>query len=225
MSPEKGYIYIVTNPMMTGYIKIGYAKDINDRLKTFNTGSIKDYECYASYEVYSYQVDKQVHGIIELLNPRLRVPNKEFFRMEPGEAYELLEHIAKITNTEDRLCLWTNGRPIKTCSIQEVLPEAEELPKEYVVKEPQQRRPKVDMFACGLKPGDVLTCKLDGKTTATVYDEHNIMFEGKPTGLAAAATKVYINIHGQKCCNGQPGADSWIFEGETLQQRRNRLGV
>lgn len=190
MKPEKGYIYIVTNPMMTGYIKIGYAKDINERLRTFNTGSIKDYEPYAAYEVYSYQVDKQIHGIIELLNPRLRVPNKEFFRMEPEEAYELLQRIAKITSTEDRLYKYVNGKPQREMSEQIVIPEVEEIKEESKTEiktnDQIKRKCHFKFSLTDLNPGDIIISTINGEEAIVKDYNNHILFRNEMHTLTSA---------------------------------------
>ena len=42
---EKGVIYILTNPSFPEYVKIGYADDVNARLKQLNNGS-KDFRTW-----------------------------------------------------------------------------------------------------------------------------------------------------------------------------------
>ena len=105
-----GYIYILTNPMYPGYVKIGYAQDIKARLSSLNTGMLRDFECYALYETPTKNADLKIHNLIQLLNPILqavkysdKIKGKEFYRLEPYEAYRVLELIAEASGTEKGL--------------------------------------------------------------------------------------------------------------------------
>ena len=104
-------VYILTNPQYPGYIKIGYASDLKQRLQSLNTGALVEFKPYAVYETPKPLGDVEIHKIIELLNPILRASKfnggkaalKEFFKLEPEEAYELFQHIAVVSGTEKRL--------------------------------------------------------------------------------------------------------------------------
>lgn len=104
-------IYILTNTQYPGYIKIGYASNLKQRISSLNTGVLTEFTPFAVYETDRLNADIELHKIIELLNPILRASKfnngksklKEFFKLKPEEAYELLEHIAIMTNTMDRL--------------------------------------------------------------------------------------------------------------------------
>lgn len=104
-------VYILTNPQYPGYIKIGYASDLKQRLQSLNTGALIEFKPYAVYETPKSLGDVEIHKIIELLNPILRASKfnggkaalKEFFKLEPEEAYELFQHIAVVSGTEKRL--------------------------------------------------------------------------------------------------------------------------
>lgn len=74
MSEEKGVIYILTNPSFPDYVKIGYADDIDRRLKELNRSECIPFafRVYATYEVTSRLSDLKIHSIIDKLNPNLR---------------------------------------------------------------------------------------------------------------------------------------------------------
>lgn len=40
----KNCIYVLTNPLYAGYVKIGYASDLNSRLVSLNTGMLQNCE-------------------------------------------------------------------------------------------------------------------------------------------------------------------------------------
>lgn len=71
---NKGVIYILTNPSFPDYVKIGYADDIDKRLKQLNRSECIPFafRVYATYEVNSRLSDLKLHSIIDKLNPDLR---------------------------------------------------------------------------------------------------------------------------------------------------------
>lgn len=107
----KNVIYILTNQQYPGYVKIGYASDLIDRLNTLNTGALVGFQVYGVLETTEKNADIQVHNIIGLLNPLLRAKDlsgdkersKEFFKIEASEAFELLKNIAAVFGFEDKV--------------------------------------------------------------------------------------------------------------------------
>ncbi|MFA7051281.1 MAG: GIY-YIG nuclease family protein, partial [Bacilli bacterium] len=93
-----GYIYILTNPSFEEYVKIGYADNVGENLFIYNDETT----IYATYEVNNRLLDKELHSIIDNLNPSLRsvdevdgkVRKREFYALTPEQAYSLLEGIA-----------------------------------------------------------------------------------------------------------------------------------
>lgn len=112
----KGFIYILTNPSFPDYVKIGYADDIQNRLKQLNNSECIPFafHVYATYEVDSRLSDLKIHSIIDKLNPDLRsIDNfngkkriREFYAMSAEDAYSILEAIAEMHNFVDRLKKW-----------------------------------------------------------------------------------------------------------------------
>lgn len=117
MNEKQGVIYILTNPSFPGYVKIGYANDINRRLQQLNRSECIPFafRVYATYEVSSRLSDLKIHSIIDKLNPNLRSVEsfngkqrvREFYAMSPGDAYSILEAIAEIHGCTDKLHLAT----------------------------------------------------------------------------------------------------------------------
>lgn len=101
---KTGYIYVLTNESfhMENWIKIGYAEDVNKRVKELSNTSVPlPYDVYCTYEIPRIQgvkdPDKLLHDLINKLNPDLRIaPNREFFKMYPWEAYDMLYAIAQM---------------------------------------------------------------------------------------------------------------------------------
>lgn len=112
---EKGYIYILTNPSFPNYVKIGYADDVDKRLKELNRSECIPFafRLYAYYEVNERLTDLKIHDMIDKLNPGLRSidtfngkPRKrEFYAISKETAYNILDSIAVVSGTKTRLHL------------------------------------------------------------------------------------------------------------------------
>ena len=108
-----GCIYILTNPSFPEYVKLGYADDLEKRLKSLNHSECMPFafRVYAIYEVEKRLKDLDLHALIDKLNPELRSIDefdgkprvREFYAMSAEDAYDILECIAKISGTEDKL--------------------------------------------------------------------------------------------------------------------------
>ena len=101
----EGYIYVMTNPCLHDMVKIGYASDVEARRKQLSTTALPfEYEIYTTYETSGQLEDKKLHELIDTLNPKLRLAkNREFFAMSAEKAYRLLEAIAIISGSADKL--------------------------------------------------------------------------------------------------------------------------
>lgn len=118
MSKDIGVIYILTNPSFPDYVKIGYADDVEQRLRQLNRSECVPFafQVYAIYEVGHRLADLNLHSIIDRLNPNLRaIENfngkrraREFYAMSPEDAYSLLEAIAMMHGRTDKLRLIAN---------------------------------------------------------------------------------------------------------------------
>lgn len=161
-----GYIYIMTNPALKGMVKIGYATDVEVRRKQLSTTALPyEYEVYATYETSGNLEDKKLHKMIDNLNPELRVTsNREFFVMTPEEAYELLEAIATISGSQNKL-------------------------KMLKKKEAKQKvkRPAINFTKCGIPIGAELVYTEDPNVTVIVKTDRKVLFNEELTSLSAVA--------------------------------------
>ena len=213
---KTGVIYILTNPSFPDYVKIGYAKNIEARLKQLNRSETIPYafRVYAVYEVNSSLTDKELHKLIDKLNPDLRTIDnfdgkeriKEFYAMSPEDAYGLLESIAKISGTQDRL--------------KRLTPEGHEILDEQIAEEIREnrRRGPFRFSECGIKPGEEVAFLENPDIKAVVLDDRHIQYNGETTSLSALAKKL-------KNREGQPlqGTLYFTYKGEILAELRDRL--
>lgn len=110
---SQGVIYILTNPSFPDYVKIGYADDVNKRLKELNRSECIPFafRLYAYYEVPQRLTDKKLHELIDMINPDLmaieefdgKKRTREFYNMTSEKAYKILQAIAQINGLEDNL--------------------------------------------------------------------------------------------------------------------------
>ena len=167
----KGYIYIFTNPALNGMVKIGFASDVERRRKELSTTALPyDYEVYATYETNGNLEDKKLHKLIDNLNPDLRVSkSREFFIMTPEEAYELLEAIALISGTKDKLKRMVQPGNASQQAI---------------------RRPPINFAKCGIPIGAVLVSTDDPTQSVTVVAERKVEYNNEITSLSAVAQQI-----------------------------------
>lgn len=212
---QKGVIYILTNPSFPDYIKIGYAHNIEQRLKQLNRSETIPYafRVYAIYEVESDLTDKELHKLIDSLNPGLRTIEtfdgkqrvKEFYAMSAEDAYSLLECIAKISGTTDRL--------------KKMKPEGHEVEDEIVAEEvrAEARRGPFRFSDCNIPVGGEITYVEDDTVVATVIDDRHILYKGQTTSLSALAQELKQFDHPVQ------GTLWFCYKGERLNDLRLRL--
>lgn len=188
MNRRRGVIYILTNPSFPEYIKIGYASDIEKRLKQLNRSETIPFafRVYAIYEVDSTLTDKELHKLIDTLNPDLRTIEtfdgrervKEFYAMTAEDAYGLLECIAKISGTQDRL--------------KRMAPEGHEVIDMEIAEEVSEnvRRGPFRFSMCGIVAGEEILYVNDEKIKAVVVDDRHVEYNGTTTSLSALAQEL-----------------------------------
>ena len=185
---NKGVIYILTNPSFKEYVKIGYAHDIEKRLRQLNRSETIPFafRVYAIYEVNSELTDKELHNLIDNLNPDLRTIEtfdgkkrvKEFYAMSAEDAYSILESIAKISGT--------------TACLKRLTPEGHEVLDEQTaeaVKE-EARRGKFHFSEVDIKPGEEVVFIEDDSIRPVVVDDRHIEYNGQIASLSALAQQI-----------------------------------
>ena len=204
-------IYILTNPSFPQYVKIGYANDVNDRLKQLNRSECVpfSFRLYAYYEVSNRLSDKKIHEIIDNLNPDLRSIEenngqkrvREFYAMDAEEAYKMLESIASINGLEKNL--------------HRVAPSPEELEDEQ-----EAEKVRLDAFKfsmCNIREGEELEFVDDPTKKCYVKNEKKVIFEGEEYSLSMLAQML------SKKDYPLAGPHYFKYKGEILNDLRNRL--
>ncbi len=210
----KGVIYVLTNPSFPEYVKIGFATDLEERIRQLNSSTAVPFSFHATayYEVTEDLADRNLHALIDKFNPTLRareetndgrIRQREFFRMSPEDAYEVLDAIATISGTKDRL--------------HSVTATAEQQAEEEAANEDREaaRRSSFTFSSCGIKPGEKVYFKNDDSKVVTVVDDHHVQYEGRVTFLSTLARE-WLDVEAVQ------GPRYFTYNGEILDDIRKR---
>lgn len=221
MTRTVGYIYILTNPSFREYVKIGYADDVERRLKELNRSECVPFafRVYATYEVNSRLSDTKIHSIIDKLNPNLRSietfegkeRKREFYAISPEDAYSILEAIAEINGCTDKLVLWKKSK-----QDEEAEEEAEEIQEEH-----NERWAPFRFSYCNIQSGEEIEFWSNKSTKTgiicTVVDDKHIRFDGELYSLSKLATKL---TNSKRIVRGP---SYFKYNGEWLNDIRRRM--
>ena len=215
---NKGVIYILTNPSFPDYVKIGYADDIDKRLKQLNRSECIPFafRVYATYEVSSRLSDLKLHSIVDKLNPDLRSIDdfdgqkrvREFYAMKPEEAFAILEAMAEIHDCTDKLQL--------------IIPNETEVKEEELAQEiDTESHEKAENFSfskCQIPVGAELEWYDDPSLKCIVISDRKVEYQGKEMSLTALAKL----LSGKKYSIAGPRY--FKYKGEWLNDIRARKG-
>ncbi len=196
-----GIVYVLTNPAMQGYVKVGRTGDLEKRMKELdNTSTPLPFEC-----AYAVEVDKPEE--VELLlhdafaDGRTR-STREFFEVSPERIISAL-----------RL---TKGRDV-TPGVDIV--EDEE--SRRALARTNKMREAFNFGMVGIVPGTMLTFIRDASQTCEVRTNRTVLFEGEETSLSASAA-ILLKRNGWNTSHVS-GPIFWCLEGEALNELRKRI--
>lgn len=197
----KEIIYILTNAGMPGLIKIGLTTtSVEQRMKELcGTGVPYPFEChYAAVVENGRYVENTIHTAFG----DHRVPSgKEFFRIDKEKVKAILKLIA----------------------IEEVTPQNNpEMTEE--MQEFAGRRPPFRFSFAQIPMGAELRFVRDEQIICKVIDDKAIEFEGRISSLSASASEL-LKKYGWATTNSVQGPLYWLYEGETLEEKRQRLAA
>ena len=221
----KGYIYILTNPSFRDYVKIGYADNVEERVKQLNSSECVPFafRVYATYEVNSRLMDKKVHTIIEKLNRGLRSVEeyngqkrvREFFAITPEDAYAIFEAMAEIHDCQGKLKKWELSKD----SIRE------EALAETVAEEMENKRKarcaNWTFDSWSIPTDAVLVHAYDPEIKCRVIDKRNVEYDGEIMSM----TRLAKLVSGNKSETHGPGyiARNFTYNGELIEDIERQL--
>ena len=200
-------VYVLTNEYMPGLVKIGMTQreSVQTRIDELSrhSGVPVAFTCHYAAALPDGTTAAEVEKILHQLFGEHRVnQRKEFFQMPP-EKVVLALRLARAS--EVNLAL----QPLVDKDERQAFEKA------------QNRRSRLSMQAIGVPVGAQLSFSRNSDTVATVASNNQIEFEGELTSLSAAAVKV-LNRSGSNSTALQ-GSVYWMYEGETLDERRQRI--
>ena len=198
---EYGIVYLLTNPVMPGLVKIGMTtqKEIDQRMKElYTTGVPLPFECQFACKVKKSdcaKIEKALHTAFE---PQRINANREFFRIQVGQAKAILELFHHEDITSD----------VSNEIENDLTPED----KAATIKA-QVKRPPLNFHEMGMQDGDVLVWKDDPKITVTIISERKIRYEGEDISLSTLSAQ----LKGYKTKHIAPGAH-WLYKDRLLNE-------
>ena len=220
MTKTNGIVYILTNPCLDGWTKIGMSErnDINKRLTELNTPSNipLSYRAYAIYEVNDPQVvEAEIHKLIDVVDGNLharetlasgRIRQREFFKISPERAYSIFQSVARLRKEEAQL--------------KRILPNEEQLNEEEIAEQATRRPPfRFDMV--GIPVGAELTFIYDESCTCTVAPTGNkVVYNGEQYSLSRLAGKLLVEKRNWSSADFAQGPLYFVHDGKTLSEWR-----
>lgn len=190
-------IYILMNEAMPGYVKIGRTNDLERRIREMDNTSVPlPFECFYACIVRDAQfAERQLHDAF--LDHRVR-SSREFFEISPERAVAALK-LAEIENVTPKKDF------VETPEDQQALNQA------------RKKRSIFNFSMVDILVGAELVFSRDENIKARVVDNRSIEYNGEITSLSSSAQKILGYNY------GVAGTDYWMYEGETLDERRRRM--
>lgn len=193
-------IYILINEAMPGYVKIGKTTtSLEQRIRELSasTSVPLPFTCFYACTVKDASfVEHQLHDAFDdnRINPR-----REFFKISPERIVSALK-LAEIENITPKKDF------VDSKEDQHALNEAR-----------AEIRSKFNFGMVTIPIGSELVFSRDERIKAIVSDNKHISFNNEITSLSTSAQKILGYDYGVQ------GTAYWMYEGETLDERRRRL--
>ena len=198
--PGPGYVYILTNAAMPGYVKVGLTHgQVSERIRQLdNTSTPLPFECYFAALVPDCEsLERTLHFVFGEKRARR---NREFFTADPNVVKAVIQLVA-----------------IKEEHLSDV--DQAITPEQRGAIEATKRATseRMSLERLGLKPGDMLTFTKDPSITCQVSGPKTVLFRGQQLSLSGAALQV-IREMGYDWSTVR-GFDYWAFDGVKLSAR------
>lgn len=199
-------VYILRNPAFPDLIKIGKTEnDLKRRIEELSrhSGVPAPFECYFACEVEdgkSGEIEKRLH--FGFGDHRVN-PKREFFSINPERVKRILEgwSVRDITLTTDNI---------------------ENQDDSDMIKYDRTRKSVFRFSMVDIDIGEELAFIRDESLTCNVADDRKVNYNGEKISLNQVTLHI-LNEKFDKKLDAVRGPDYWLFEGETLNERRIRM--
>lgn len=185
---------------MPGYVKIGMTNNsLEERMRQLDRTNIPlPFECYYACEVENARKEEQwLHSVFS--DRRVR-DGREFFQVDPERVVAAVRRIQKQDITPKTLLNVTEDE-------EEEIEEAKNIGSRF------------NFARFEIPVGAVLTFSRDHSIKARVLEDNQIEVNGKTTSLSTSAQEL-LGYH-----RSVAGPRYWLYEDETLNERRKRMEV
>ena len=219
----KGLVYILTNPCLDGWVKIGMTErnDIKKRLKELNspTNIPLSFRCYATYTVENPpEVERHIHSIIDKIDNSLhareqlengKMREREFFKISAEKAYGIFKDIAALRGDSENL---KSYEPTQT--------EAQE----QEIADSRTKRSNNSFKLLNIAVGEEINFIYDDTIKAVVSNDKNqVEFNGDTYSVTALAIKILIEKYQW---NANTHVNGWRYftkDGMALSDLRDKI--
>lgn len=195
-------IYILTNEAMSGYVKIGRTNNnLEQRVRDLSASTSIPLPFTVFYACTVKDAQFVEHQLHDAFDDNRVNPKREFFRVAPERVVAALK-LAEIENITPKKDF------VESKEDQEALNTARKI------------RSRFNFEMVKIPIGAELYFSRDESIKAKVVDTHaanSIELNGKKTSLSRSAQKILGYQY------GVAGTDYWMYEGETLAERRSRM--
>lgn len=198
---EYGIVYLLTNPVMPGLVKIGMTEraEMDARLRElYTTGVPVPFDCQYACKVKKSDCTKIERALHTAFAPQRVNANREFFRIQVDQAKAILE----LFHHEDMT--------------QEVAGEiANDLTPEDVAAKTraQVHRPPLNFLEMGMQIGDILQWKDDPTIFVTITSGRTIKYNEEEVSISALSAQ----LKGYSTRHIAPGPH-WLYKDRVLSE-------
>ena len=175
---EYGIVYLLTNPVMPGLVKIGMTtrEDIDSRMRElYSTGVPVPFECQFACRVKKTDCAKIEKALHTAFSPQRVNANREFFRIQVEQAKDILELFQHEDGTEE-----------VTNEIEnDITPD-----DKAATQNAKVRRPSLNFYEMGMKKGDVLLWREDPSISVVIDSERRVIYQDEEVSISALSAKL-----------------------------------
>ena len=197
---SEGWVYLVTNEAMPGYVKIGLTRqnDVDVRLRQLDTTAVPmPFECHFTARVPDcVKLERTLHFVFGGQRARR---NREFFKIDPDLAKAIIELVA----------LEATETPHFSTNL--------DASQKKDVEEARRRRENATFSSLSIPIGAELTFSKDPAVTCVVHSSKKVLFRGELMSVSRAALAALTEVgYNWKTVNGW---SYWLYDDEPLSER------